>query len=136
MNYGNALLFHEPARGEAGYTSGGVQKTKGVLGNKYVINTGVECNTETHLGPLWKRFTDLGYTRMYWCPVRNYNPDNYNGVDKNVFGSSGVINVLMISPKLKARFEYLEPVIGPDDSYKKMYDRVANDLTSNKKKLL
>ena len=63
---------------------------------KHKPNVFVECNTETHLGPLWKRFTDLGYTRMYWCPVRNYNPDNYNGVDKNVFGSSGVINILIL----------------------------------------
>lgn len=56
LNYGNALLFHEPALGEAGYTSDGVQKTKGVLGNKYVINTGIECSTangdivERHIG--------------------------------------------------------------------------------------
>jgi hypothetical protein len=42
LNYGNALIYHEPVG-----TTGGVQKTKGVLGNKYVINTGVECNTET-----------------------------------------------------------------------------------------
>jgi hypothetical protein len=47
LNYGNALLFHEPERGETGYKSGGIQKTKGVLGNKYVINTGIECATAT-----------------------------------------------------------------------------------------
>jgi len=95
----------------------------------------IECNEETHLAPLYNRFEKLGYKQMYWCPVRNFNPENYKGFTKNVFGSSGVINILAISPKLKARFEYLELITGPDDSYKKMYGRVANDL-SNKKKLL
>ena len=51
LNYGNALIYHEPVG-----TTGGVQKTKGVLGNKYVINTGIECSTangdivERHIG--------------------------------------------------------------------------------------
>jgi hypothetical protein len=51
LNYGSALLFHEPES-----KIGGVQKTKGVLGNKYVINTGLECSdgkgnkVEKHIG--------------------------------------------------------------------------------------
>ena len=95
----------------------------------------IECNDENHLKPLYTRFEKLGYTQMYWCPVRNFNPDNYKGFTKNVFGSSGVINILMISPKLKVKFDYLDLIRGPDDSYKKMYERVSSDLTTPKKLL-
>ena len=95
----------------------------------------IECNDESHLKPLWTRFEKLGYTQMYWCPVRNFNPDNYKGFTKNVFGSSGVINVLMISPKLNVKFEYLDSITGPDDSYKKMYNRVSSDISTPKKLL-
>ena len=85
----------------------------------------VECNEETNLKPLWNRFNKLGYTQAYWCPVRNFNPDNYKGFTKNVFGSGGVINVMFMSPKRKVNFQYLEKVLGPEDSYKKMYDRAS-----------
>ena len=41
----------------------------------------------------------------------------------------------MISPKLKVKFDYLDLIRGPDDSYKKMYERVSSDLTTPKKLL-
>jgi FkbM family methyltransferase len=95
----------------------------------------VECNDEAHLQHVYTRFEKLGYTQMYWCPVRNFNPDNYKSNAKNVFGSSGVINLLLVSPKLKVKFDYLEQITGPDDTYKKMYSRVSSDLTRPKKLL-
>jgi FkbM family methyltransferase len=95
----------------------------------------IECNDEANLKPLYKRFEKLGYTQMYWCPVRNFNPDNYKGFTKNVFGSSGVINILVISPKLNVKFEYLDSIRGADDTYKKMYERVSSDITTPKKLL-
>ncbi|MBR20385.1 MAG: hypothetical protein CMA64_09635 [Euryarchaeota archaeon] len=102
---------------------------------KHLPTCFIECNTETHLAPLWDRFTKLGYHKFYWCPVRNYNPDNYNNYEKNIFGTSGVINILILSPKLKVKFDYLEPVTDREDTYKKMYDRVSVDQI-NKNKLI
>ena len=102
---------------------------------KHLPTCFIECNDEKHLKPLYTRFQKLGYTQMYWCPVRNFNPDNYKGFTKNVFGSSGVINILMVSPKLKVKFDYLDPIRGPEDSYKKMYERVSADISTPKKLL-
>jgi len=67
--------------------------------------------------------------------VRNFNPDNYKGFTKNVFGSGGVINVMFMSPKRKVNFQYLEKVLGPEDSYKKMYDRASLNQNAAKKLL-
>jgi FkbM family methyltransferase len=102
---------------------------------KHLPSVFVECNDETHLTHIYTRFKKLGYEKMYWCPVRNFNPDNYNNFEKNIFGSSGVINLLVISPKINVKFEYLEPVLDENDSYKKMYARVSNDLTKANKLL-
>ena len=61
--------------------------------------------------------------------------DNYKGFTKNVFGSGGVINVLFMSPKTKVNFQYLEEVIGPEDTYKQMYERASRSQNAAKKLL-
>jgi FkbM family methyltransferase len=94
---------------------------------KYLPTCFIECNKTENLQHLFIRFKKLGYHKMYWCPVRNYNPDNFYGYNKNVFGSSGVINLLMISPNLNVNFDYLEPIIDETDTYQKMYKRVSNN---------
>lgn len=99
---------------------------------KFLPTVFVECNKADNLRHIYTRFRRLGYSKMYWCPVRNYNPDNFFGYEKNVFGSGGVINLLMISPKLKVRFDYLEPIVDENDTYQKMYQRVANNHKSAK----
>jgi len=99
---------------------------------KYLPTVFVECNKTENVKKLYTRFKKLGYHKMYWCPVRNYNPDNFYGNNSNVFGSSGVINLLFLSPKLKVRFDYLEPIIDENDTYQKMYARVSSDHKANR----
>ena len=99
---------------------------------KYLPTVFVECNKTENVKKLYTRFKKLGYHQMYWCPVRNYNPDNFYGNNTNVFGSSGVINLLFLSPKLKVRFDYLEPIIDENDTYQKMYARVSTDHKANR----
>jgi FkbM family methyltransferase len=58
---------------------------------------------------------DLGY-RIYYFPASNYNPNNYNGVEKNVFGQGGVINCIAL-PSYMGTINGLPQMLDRTDNY-------------------
>lgn len=57
----------------------------------------------------------LGYT-IYYFPASNYNPNNYNGVEKNIFGAGGVINCIAL-PANKGKINGLPEMCDRTDNY-------------------
>lgn len=64
---------------------------------------------------------------MYWVVVTNYNPDNFKRNPIDVFAHTGVSNILAVPKEHPTQPTDLAPVIGPDDTYSKMYERVRAD---------
>lgn len=44
---------------------------------------------------IYDTLTQFGYS-IYYYPAKNYNPNNFNGVEQNVFGNGGVINCIAL----------------------------------------
>lgn len=61
---------------------------------------------------------------MYWVVVTNYNPNNFKRNPIDVFSNTGVSNILAVPKEHPLQPTDLAPVIGPDDTYSKMYERV------------
>lgn len=68
--------------------------------------------------------TELGY-RIYWFPVMNYNPRNFNNETINIFGNGGVINCLAIPNHIEVTVKGLEPMIDRDDTHIKLINRLS-----------
>lgn len=66
--------------------------------------------------------TELGYN-LYWIAVPNYNPRNYNGIARNIFGQGGVINILAL-PKEHPVDSYLERMVDRNDTHIKFLQRL------------
>lgn len=62
---------------------------------------------------------------LYWFIVRNYNPNNFNKNATNIFGNSGVANVIAIPQERTDHPGYLAPVSGrherPQDILERSY---------------
>lgn len=61
---------------------------------------------------------------MYWVVVTNYTADNFNRNPIDVFNNTGVSNILALPRERVDQPQDLAPVIGPDDTYSRMYERV------------
>ena len=46
-----------------------------------------------HLPKVHELLVNMGY-KIYWFPVPNYNPNNYNKNQQNIFGNGGVMNAV------------------------------------------
>jgi len=87
----------------------------------------VEVNdSKTHVEFLWNTLVNKDYG-LWWLPVKNYNPTNFKGQRANIFLNSGVVNIIAVH-RSKQNSEILnkalQPVLGIDDTYIKMYKRL------------
>jgi FkbM family methyltransferase len=57
----------------------------------------------------------LDYT-IYYCPARNYNPNNYYNNEVNVFGGGGVINCIAL-PRKAGKIQGLPEMCERTDNY-------------------
>jgi len=57
----------------------------------------------------------FGYT-IYYFPAANYNPNNFNGETRNVFGGGGVINCIAL-PKHHGKIAGLPEMLDRTDNY-------------------
>jgi FkbM family methyltransferase len=57
----------------------------------------------------------FGYT-IYYFPAANYNPNNFNGETRNVFGGGGVINCIAL-PKHHGKISGLPEMLDRTDNY-------------------
>jgi hypothetical protein len=57
----------------------------------------------------------FGYT-IYYYPAANYNPNNFNGETRNVFGGGGVINCIAL-PADKGKIQGLPEMLDRTDNY-------------------
>jgi FkbM family methyltransferase len=76
----------------------------------------------TDLASIYDMLSNLGY-HLYWVGIPNYNPHNYRANKQNIFGDGGVINILAL-PFYEPQVDYLHKVIGRDDTYQKLIERV------------
>jgi FkbM family methyltransferase len=58
----------------------------------------------------------LNYT-IYYCPAKNYNPNNYKQERRNIFGEGGVINCIAL-PHHKGKIVGLPEMIDRTDNYR------------------
>jgi len=76
-----------------------------------------EAQESPHLDQIYHILTDLGY-HLYWAVIRNYNTDNFKQNQENVWGTTALFSVVAVPPSWN-RVEGLDPVTGPDDTWKK-----------------
>jgi hypothetical protein len=57
----------------------------------------------------------FGYT-IYYYPAANFNPNNFNGETRNVFGGGGVINCIAL-PADKGKIQGLPEMLDRTDNY-------------------
>ena len=72
-----------------------------------------EAHESNQLREIYEFLEPLGY-RFYWAQINNYNPNNFAGNTKNVFGTSGLMSIIAW-PKTLTELP-LTPVAGPDDN--------------------
>lgn len=65
---------------------------------------------------------------MYWVVVYNYSPSNFNKNPVNIYGNSGVANILALPAERPDQPGALAPVIGPGDTIGAMFRRVAEGM--------
>ena len=58
---------------------------------------------------------NLGYT-IYYYPAANYNPNNFNRVEQNIFGNGGVINCIALPPG-SGKIDGLPQMVERSDNY-------------------
>lgn len=77
-----------------------------------------EAHETVHLPEIYQLLSPLNY-KFYWVPVRNYNPDNFNQVEENIFGNSALHSIVA----WPANFPDLDlhPVQGANDSLERLY---------------
>jgi FkbM family methyltransferase len=76
-----------------------------------------EAQESPHLDKIYNILTDFGY-HLYWAVVRNYNKDNFKNNAENVWGTTALFSVIAVPPSWN-RVKDLDPVTGPDDTWKK-----------------
>jgi hypothetical protein len=64
---------------------------------------------------IYDTLTNFGYT-IYYFPAANYNPNNFNGVEQNVFGNGGVINCIAL-PAHQGKIEGIPQMTDRTDNY-------------------
>jgi len=76
-----------------------------------------EAQESPHLSQIYTMLTDLGY-HLYWAVIRNYNKDNFKNNQENIWGTTALFSVVAVPPSWD-RVQHLDPVTGPDDTWKK-----------------
>ena len=79
--------------------------------------------------PLIYKFLDECKYYMYWYVVPNFRKDNYKKNTKNIFSNTVLVSILAIPNKIENII--LDPVLGPDDTYEKLFQR-ASEINSKK----
>jgi FkbM family methyltransferase len=64
---------------------------------------------------IYDSLTKLGY-HIYYYPAPNFNPNNFNGETKNIFGTGGVINCIALPPH-KGTISGLPEMLDRTDNY-------------------
>lgn len=76
-----------------------------------------EAQESPHLAQIHGILTDLGY-HLYWAVIRNYNKNNFKNNAENFWGTTALFSVIAVPPSWN-RVQDLDPVTGPDDTWKK-----------------
>ena len=63
--------------------------------------------------------------RLWWHLPRLYNPNNYCGESRNVFDNIVSINLFCVPTKTKTKISGLQPVVGPDDDWRDVTQRLS-----------
>jgi len=72
-----------------------------------------EAHETQHFVEIYKFLSTFPY-RFYWSGVRNYNPNNFRGETRNIFGSTALFSVVAWPKKYSALD--LPEVTGPNDT--------------------
>lgn len=83
--------------------------------NKYRPVIFYESMHGTGFDLIYDTLTGFGYN-IYYYPAPNYNPNNFNKVEKNVFGNGGVINCIAL-PKQYAKVDTLPQMLDRTDNF-------------------
>jgi hypothetical protein len=77
-----------------------------------------EAHETVHLPEIYQLLEPLNY-KFYWVPVKNYNTNNLNNVEENIFGNSALHSIVA----WPANFADLNlPVVqGAYDSLERLY---------------
>ena len=74
----------------------------------------VENNHRGRSPELVRRLLDLDY-RCFWHTTSYFNPDNHDGVDRNVFERPFELNMVCVPKKVAHLIEGMKEVAAPDD---------------------
>lgn len=87
---------------------------------RYLPLVYVEAQMSEHTASVYDFLDELGY-RMGWIIVRNYNADNFNRNQHNIFSNSAIFSILAVPPGYSIQLAL--PVKGRDDTWEKMLER-------------
>jgi FkbM family methyltransferase len=77
-----------------------------------------EAHETVHLPEIYQLLSPLNY-KFHWVPVRNYNPNNLNQVEENIFGNSALHSIIAWPANLPDLD--LHPVKDAHDSLERLY---------------
>lgn len=80
-----------------------------------------EAHETPDLPELYDYFTELKY-KLYWTEVVNFNPDNFNKNDNDIFNGTGTFSILAVPPIYDWNLP-LDVVTDRDDNPFKLIDR-------------
>jgi len=93
-----------------------------------------EGHESMDLAEIYDLLSELGYTRLYWTMVFNYNSKNFKEQTQNIFGGSCIFGI--VAWPHDTDIVGLEPVQGSNDTHQRLLDKYNEQLQTLRDKTL